>query len=73
MKYKHYAPSQPVTLIEGGITKQMSLSDNTSKKIAVIGPKSIEPLISEQMTFIPLGRDIADIKVLIMICMMLYE
>lgn len=62
MKYKHYAPSQPVTLIEGGITKQMSLSDNASKKIAVIGPKSIEPLISEQMTFIPLGRDIADIK-----------
>ncbi len=62
MKYKHYAPTQPVTLVEGGITKPIISSVIKEHKIAVIGPKSIEPFISEEMIFIPLGNDENDIR-----------
>ncbi len=62
MKYKHYAPSQPVTLVEGGITKPIKSSVYKDERIAVIGPKSIESLISEEMIFIPLGKNAKDIK-----------
>jgi L-threonylcarbamoyladenylate synthase len=62
MKYQHYAPSQPVTLIEGGITKPLDLNLLNSKKLAFIGPRSIEHLVPENIKFIPLGKNKNDIK-----------
>lgn len=62
MKYKHYAPSQPVVLIEGGLTKPIQVTHADHHRIAVIGPKSIEVFIPEDMKFIPLGKDENDIK-----------
>ncbi|GGI41227.1 L-threonylcarbamoyladenylate synthase [Mammaliicoccus stepanovicii] len=62
MKYKHYAPTQPVTLIEGGLTKSINPSSLKGIKIAVIGPKTIEPFIPENAKFIPLSEHELDIK-----------
>lgn len=62
MKYKHYAPSQPVTLIENGLSKPLKYNAIKDKKIAIIGPKTIEQFIPENVEFIQLGKDIHDIK-----------
>lgn len=62
MKYKHYAPSQPVTLIEGGITHTFNQSAFNDENVVFVGPKSIRHLIPMTMPFIELGETTTDIK-----------
>lgn len=57
MKYKHYAPSQPLIVIEGGINNNTKLPVERNQKVGIIGPETSRELISEDMQFISLCRD----------------
>ncbi|KAA1039261.1 L-threonylcarbamoyladenylate synthase [Macrococcus equipercicus] len=56
MKYRHYAPNSPMTLIEGGIRERLAVDRET----AVIAPESVRPLI-DGGHFYPLCADEDDI------------
>lgn len=57
MKYKHYAPSQPLIVIEGGINNNTKLPVDRHKKVGIIAPESAREFISEDIHFIGLCRD----------------
>lgn len=57
MKYKHYAPSQPLIVIEGGINNNTKLPVERNQKVGIIGPETSREFISEDMQFISLCRD----------------
>lgn len=49
MKYRHYAPNSPMTLLEGGIQSKLTVEDN----VAVIAPESARSLVDAKY-FYPL-------------------
>ncbi|MGO1922941.1 MAG: L-threonylcarbamoyladenylate synthase [Jeotgalicoccus sp.] len=57
MKYKHYAPSQPLIVIEGGINNNTKLPVERNQKVGIIGPETSREFISEDIQFISLCRD----------------
>ena len=60
MKYKHYAPRQPMSVIEGGINSNTSLKvpDDISKdKVGVIAPETVRQYVDKSMQFVSLCRD----------------
>lgn len=54
MKYKHYAPSQPLILIEGSVLSQTLTSKNEHNKIGVIAPESFRQDVPEEVQFVSL-------------------
>lgn len=57
MKYKHYAPHQPLIVIEGGITNNTKLPVERHQKVGLIAPESCRKYISEEIQFVSLCRD----------------
>ena len=57
MKYKHYAPTQPLIVIEGGINNNTKLPVESNQKVGIIGPETSREFIGEEIQFISLCRD----------------
>lgn len=57
MKYKHYAPRQPLIVIEGGINNNTKLPVERNQKVGIIAPETSREFIKENMEFIGLCRD----------------
>ncbi|CAD2080027.1 threonylcarbamoyl-AMP synthase [Jeotgalicoccus coquinae] len=57
MKYKHYAPSQPLIVIEGGINNNTKLPVERTQKVGIIAPETSREFIGEDIQFISLCRD----------------
>ena len=57
MKYKHYAPHQPLIVIEGGITNNTKLPVERHQKVGLIAPESCREFIDGEVQFISLCRD----------------
>lgn len=62
MKYKHYAPHQPLIVIEGGFTNNTKLPVTRGQKVGVIAPESCRSYISDDIQFISLCRDTTSYK-----------
>ena len=54
MKYKHYAPKQPLILIEGIVMAQTLAAEKEGRKIGVIAPESFREVVPEEVEFISL-------------------
>lgn len=54
MKYKHYAPRQPLILIEGIVLSQTLTTLKDDKKIGVIAPETFRDAVPEEAEFISL-------------------
>ena len=57
MKYKHYAPGQPLIVIEGGINNNTKLPVERHQKVGIIAPETSREFIGEDIQFISLCRD----------------
>lgn len=57
MKYKHYAPGQPLIVIEGGINNNTKLPVERHQKVGIIAPETSREFIGEDTQFISLCRD----------------
>lgn len=57
MKYKHYAPRQPLIVIEGGININTKLPVERTQKVGIIAPETSREFVKEGMQFIGLCRD----------------
>lgn len=57
MKYKHYAPRQPLIVIEGGINNNTKLPVSRDQKVGIIAPETSREFIGEDMQFISLCRE----------------
>lgn len=57
MKYKHYAPRQPLIVIEGGINNNTRLPVGHNQKAGVIAPETSREFINEDIQFISLCRE----------------
>lgn len=57
MKYKHYAPRQPLIVIEGGINNNTKLPVDRTQKVGLIAPESCREFISQNVQFIGLCRE----------------
>ena len=59
MKYKHYAPRQPMVVIEGGLRSNTHLRVEEGQKIGVIAPEAVRGHVPEHAYFISLcsGED----------------
>src|SRR5699024_7052454 len=53
MKYKHYAPRQPLILIEGSVLSQ-TLTSRKEQRIGVIAPEPFSQDITEDVEFVTL-------------------
>ena len=62
MKYKHYAPSQPLIVIEGGINNNTKLPVERDQKVGIIAPETSREFIGEDVQFISLCRDRSSYK-----------
>ncbi|WP_213810808.1 L-threonylcarbamoyladenylate synthase [Jeotgalicoccus sp. WY2] len=56
MKYKHYAPRQPLIVIEGGINNT-KLPVGRDQKVGIIAPETSREFVGEDMQFISLCRE----------------
>ncbi|TVT27250.1 threonylcarbamoyl-AMP synthase [Salinicoccus cyprini] len=54
MKYKHYAPHQPLVVVEGGFKNNTHLRLEEDQKVGVIAPESVRNLIPDGIYFISL-------------------
>lgn len=57
MKYKHYAPRQPLIVIEGGINNNTRLPVGHNQKAGVIAPETSREFVGEDVQFISLCRE----------------
>ena len=57
MKYKHYAPRQPLIVIEGGINNNTKLPVGRDQKVGVIAPETSREFVGEDVQFISLCRE----------------
>ncbi len=57
MKYKHYAPRQPLIVIEGGINNNTKLPVGRDQKVGIIAPETSREFVGEDMQFISLCRE----------------
>ena len=57
MKYKHYAPGQPLIVIEGGINNNTKLPVERHQKVGIIAPETSREFIGEDIQFISLCRN----------------
>ncbi|OFS63519.1 L-threonylcarbamoyladenylate synthase [Nosocomiicoccus sp. HMSC09A07] len=60
MKYKHYAPRQPMSVVEGGINSntRLCVPEGIKKnKVGVIAPETVRQYIDKDMQFTSLCRD----------------
>lgn len=57
MKYKHYAPRQPLIVIEGGINNNTRLPVGRDQKMGVIAPETSREFVGEDVQFISLCRE----------------
>lgn len=57
MKYKHYAPRQPLIVIEGGINNNTKLPVGRDQKLGVIAPETSREFVGEDVQFISLCRE----------------
>ncbi|CAM4339517.1 L-threonylcarbamoyladenylate synthase [Lacicoccus alkaliphilus] len=56
MKYKHYAPTQPLILIEGIVMGQTLKAEKDERKLGVIAPESFRSSVPDEVEFISLCR-----------------
>ncbi|MFD2830670.1 L-threonylcarbamoyladenylate synthase [Corticicoccus populi] len=61
MKYKHYAPRQPLTIVEESVMN-WKISEARNKKIGVIAPETTRDKIPEGVKFVSLCMDAADYR-----------
>lgn len=61
MKYKHYAPRQPLTIVEESVMN-WKISEDRNKKIGVIAPETTRDKIPEGVKFVSLCMDAADYR-----------
>ncbi|HIW13537.1 MAG TPA: threonylcarbamoyl-AMP synthase [Candidatus Salinicoccus stercoripullorum] len=54
MKYKHYAPRQPLAVIEGGLKNNTHFEEDGDKKIGIIAPENCRSFIPDGSYFISL-------------------
>lgn len=54
MKYKHYAPRQPLSVIEGGLRNNTHIDTDGDEKIGVIAPENCRGYVPEGAYFISL-------------------
>lgn len=54
MKYKHYAPRQPLSVIEGGLRNNTHIDADDGKKVGIIAPESCRNYVPEDAYFISL-------------------
>lgn len=57
MKYKHYAPRQPLIVIEGGINNNTKLPVGRDQKVGVIAPETSREFVGDDVQFISLCRE----------------
>lgn len=57
LKYKHYAPRQPLIVIEGGINNNTKLPVGRDQKVGIIAPETSREFVGEDMQFISLCRE----------------
>lgn len=57
MKYKHYAPRQPLIVIEGGINNNTRLPVGHNQKAGVIAPETSREFVGDDVQFISLCRE----------------
>ncbi|GAB3058156.1 L-threonylcarbamoyladenylate synthase [Salinicoccus sesuvii] len=54
MKYKHYAPHQPLIVVEGGFKNSTKLKLDRDEKVGVIAPESVRKYLPQNVYFISL-------------------
>src|SRR5699024_7603698 len=62
MKYKHYAPHQPLIVIEGGIRSKAHFKGYGTQKIGIIGPETVREYAPDDALFISLCSSEADYR-----------
>lgn len=54
MKYKHYAPRQPLSVIEGGLRNNTHIEAEDGKKVGIIAPENCRGYVPDDAYFISL-------------------
>lgn len=62
MKYKHYAPRQPLTVIEGGVRSKTNFNGHAEQKIGIIAPETMREYAPEDAYFISLCSSETDYR-----------